>query len=193
MFGGPWLGVIVFVIIAIGLGWGLISLLQQQLKTDSQSAHSGAFEHDFEPEQAYQLKRDLMLGYLADGRIVLLPGREDLPPGTTGRRTAPSIAEYRENPNNFPEHIGVVDAGTRVQFVEVIDDRSNPQTRILVMTRLLTGTYARETPVLGMHLESTDTDEETGNKRYGPRSDLFEMIEEQASPVQSNAEDPDTE
>jgi len=187
MFGGPWLGVLVFIVIAIGLGWGLISLLQQQLDSAAQSASQGQLDHDFAFDKAYQLKRDLMLGYLADGRIALLPGRSDLPRGAPGRRAAPSIDELRANPAQYPEHIGVVDAGTKLQFVELIDDRSNQQTRVLVMTRLLTGPYARQTPVLGMHLESTDTDEQADTKRYTPRRDLFELVETKASPVQSPA------
>jgi len=193
MFGGPWLGVIVFIVIAIGLGWGLISVLQQQLDHAAQTASQAELDHAFDPGAAYLLKQDLMLGYLADGRIALLPGRDELPPDTPGKRSTASIDELRASPENYPDLIGVVEAGTKVQFVEVIDDRGNPQTRILVMTRLVSGTYARDTPVLGMHLESTDTDVETGDTRYMPRSDLFEMIETKATPVQSPVPPPRNE
>ncbi len=188
MFGGPWLGVIAFIVIAIGLGWGLISLLQQQLNSNAHSSAAGEFDHGFDPDAAYTLQRDLVLGYLADGRIVLLPGRNDLPKGTPGRRAAVSIQELRDNPQDHTEHIGVAEAGTRVRFVEVIDDLNNPQTRILVMTRLLNGPYARTTPVLGMHLESADTESE--GTRYVPRADLFEVIEPGGGQVQSGSEHP---
>lgn len=188
MIGGPWLGLIVFIIIAIGLGWGLISLLQQQLSSNAHSSSTEQFDHGFNPDAIYTLKRDLVLGYLADGRIVLLPGRNDLPKSAPGRRSAVSVQEFRDNPQDHTEHIGVAEAGTRVQFVEVIDDRNNPQTRILVLTRLLTGPYAHTTPVVGMHLESADAESE--QRRYVPRPELFEIVEPEAGPVQSEVPAP---
>lgn len=184
MIGGPWLGVIAFIVIAIGLGWGLISLLQQQMNSTAHTNAAGEFNQDFDPDAIYTLKRGLVLGYLADGRIVLLPGRNDLPKGTPGRRAAVSVEELRDNPQDHTEHIGVAEAGTRVQFVEVIDDRNNQQTRVLVMTRLLSGPYARTTPVLGMHLESADTESE--GTLYVPRADLFEIVEPKGGQVQSD-------
>ena len=186
MFGGPWLAVLVFIVIAIGLGWGLISLFQQQLSSDRQRGGSAELDHGFDLEVAYEVKRDLMLGYLADGRIVLLPGKHDLPSGTPGKRSAVSIEAFRKNPQGYPEHIGILDAGTKVQFTKVVDDLNNAQTRILVLVRLLSGPNARKTPVLGMHLESADTDEQTGAKRYVPRSDLFERVEAKRRQVQSD-------
>lgn len=185
MLGGPWLAVLVFIVIAIGLGWGIISLFQQQLTSDRQRVGSAQLDHGFDPEVTYQLKRDLMLGYLADGRVALLPGRDDLPSGTPGRRSAASIEELRNNPQDYPDLAGIVGAGTTLRFVEVVDDRNNPQTRILVLTELTSGPYARQTPVLGMHLESVDTDEQTGATRYVPRSDLFDRVESVDGPVQS--------
>ncbi len=185
MLGGPWLAVIVFLVIAIGMGWALISIFQQQLTGDRQLNGSAELDHGFDFEVAYELKRDMMLGYLADGRVVLLPGRNDLPTDAPGKRSAASIEELRNAPQDYPDLAGIVEAETRVRFVEVVDDRNNPQTRILVLTELLTGPYARTTPVLGMHLESADTDEQTGQTRYEPRSDLFERIEAQSGPVQS--------
>lgn len=183
MFGGPFLGVLVFIVIAIGLGWGLISLFQGMVDHTAQDISQGEFDHGFDPDVAYVLQRDLVLGYLADGRIVLLPGREDLPPGTPGKRSAVSIDELRNSPADHPEHIGIVTASTAVRFIEVIDDRDNQQTRVLVMTRLLNGPYARKTPVLGMHLESVDSESE--GTRYVPRADLFVRVEVETGEVQS--------
>ena len=188
MFGGPWLGIVVFVLIAIGLGWGLIQLLTGMTDQTRQTLSNGQLDHGFDPDTVYTLKQDLVLGYLADGRIVLLPGRGELPEDTPGRRMAVSVQELRDNPADHPDHIGVAEAGTRVQFVEVIDDRDNQQTRILVMTRLLTGPYARRTPVLGMHLESTDTESEQW--RVVPRPDLFEIAETDPGQVQSTVPAP---
>ncbi|MFK7788577.1 MAG: hypothetical protein AB8C95_03645 [Phycisphaeraceae bacterium] len=193
MLGGPWLAVVVFIVVAIGMGWGLITLLQQQITGDRQRSETGQFEHDFDPDIDYELKRDMIIGYLADGRVVLLPGRNDLPSGTPGKRSAASVEELRSNPEDFPDLAGIVDAGTKLQFVEFIDDQANPQTRILVLTRLITGPYARKTPVLGMHLESVDTDEQTGEKRYVPRADLFGIVEAENGPVQSDTKSPAVE
>jgi hypothetical protein len=194
MFGGPWLAVVVFVVVAIGLGWGLISLFNQQLESDRRTQDASGFSHDFALHTAYTLNRDLLLGYMADGRVVLLPGRSDLPAGTPGRRSAVSLADYREKPADYPDLIGIVEADTRVQFVEIVEDPNNPQTRLLVTLRLLDGPYARQTPVLGMHLESVDNSGE--GKRYTPRADLFTLVEATPSPIQSSAPDavsPDAE
>lgn len=188
MLGGPWLAVVVFIVIAIGLGWGLISLLQQQLAGDRQRIDIGQFDHGFDPDAVYTLKRDMIVGYLADGRIVLLPERDDLPSGTPGRRSAASVEDLRNNPDDFPDLAGVVQAGTAVRFTQVIDDRANPQTRILVLTELLNGPYARKDPILGMHLESVSRDEASGVRRYEPRDDLFEPIAAADGPVQSDVE-----
>ncbi|MEM9111060.1 MAG: hypothetical protein AAGC72_13655 [Planctomycetota bacterium] len=189
MFGGPWLAVIVFMIIAIGLGWGFTQLLKGMTEQTRQALAAETLQHDFDPDTAYRTKRDLVLGYLADGRIVLLPGRDDLPAGTPNKRSAVSIDELRDTPDEYPDLIGILDTGTAVQFVEVIDEPDNPQTRILVMTRLLSGAYARKTPVLGMHLESADSGEGKGPTRYRPRGDLFEIVGAEGAAVQSKAAD----
>lgn len=186
MFGGPWLAVLVFIVVAIGAGWGLISLFQQQLAGDRQRGEASQFDHGFALETTYELKRDMIVGYLADGRVVVLPERNDLPPGTPGKRSAASVEDLRDNPQDYPDLAGILTAGTELQFVEVINDRANAQTRLLVLMRVISGPYARKTPVLGMHLESVDTDEQTGEKRYVPRADLFRIIEADSGPVQSD-------
>ena len=184
MVGGPWLGVAVFLIIAVGLGWGLTKLFQSQLSQASQSLNEAELNHGFDPDTVYTLKRPLILGYLSDGRKTLFPAREDLPVNAPGRRSAARIAELRGSIDNFPDLIGVVNEQTRVRFVEVIDDRDNPQTRVMVMVRLLDGPYAQRAPVLGMHLESADTVEggAEATTRYVPRPDLFQP----RAPVQSS-------
>ncbi len=185
MIGGPWLGAALFLVIAVGLGWGLTKLFRSQLSAATQSLNEAELDHGFDPDAVYTLKRPLILGYLSDGRKALFPAREDLPANAPGRRSAARIAELRESIDNFPDLIGVVDEQTPVRFVEVIDDRDNPQTRVLVMVRLLDGPYAQRTPVVGMHLESADTveGETEATARYVPRSDLFQA----RAPVQSPA------
>lgn len=179
------LGVLVFVVVAIGLGWGLVRLFQARLDQTTHTLHGAELDHGFDPDVVYTLKRDLLLGYLADGRVVLLPGRDDLPRHAPGRRSAARVEDVRANPEDFPDLIGVVERNTAVRFVEVIDDRENPQTRILLRAELLGGRYARPQPVLGMHLESVDTGGEGDSRRYVPRPDLFEQAPAGAAPVQS--------
>jgi len=189
MIGGPWLGVLAFVVVAIGLGWGLISLFNMQLGQATHTMSQDEIAHGFEPNVVYTLKRDLLLGYTADGREVLFPGKNDLPRHAPGRRSSATIAAYRDNPSAFPDLIGVAERNTRVRFVEVIDDRDNPQTRVLLRVELIDGPLARARPVLGMHLESADTDPDTGEKRYVPRPDLFQPAEPATGPVQSFNQD----
>ena len=192
MFGGPWLGVIAFVVVAIFLGWGLITLLNMQLNQARHTLSQTELDHGFDPKIVYTLKRDLLLGYTADGRKTLLPGKDDLPKNAPGRHTAATIADFRGHPGKYPDLIGVVERNTRVRFVEVIDDRNNPQTRVLVRVQLLDGRFAQSKPVLGMHLESADTDQDTGQKRYLPRPDLFEPARPVQGPVQSPAQEQTT-
>ena len=114
-----------------------------------------------------------------------------MPRGAPNRFTWPTAGEYAENPDAYNKShnlIDLVEAGTRVQFVEVIDDHDNQQTRILVMTRLLTGPHASWAPVLGMHLESTDTESEQW--RVVPRPDLLEVTEADPGQVQSTVPAP---
>jgi len=189
MFGGPWLGVIIFIVIAVGLGWGLTKLFQGMADQTRQTLASEQLAHGFDSAKRYTLKHDLLLGVRAGGDIALVPFKDDLPRHAPGRYTWPAAEQYAEDTeayNTSHSLIGVVRAGTQVQFVEVIDDMDNPQTRILVMTRLLTGPYARQTAVLGMHLESADTDEQTGATRYVPREDLFEVIKTESATIQSD-------
>ena len=194
MFGGPFLGVFVFIVIAIGLGWGLISLFQGMVDHTAEVVDQSELDHGFDPDVAYVLKHDLVLGLRAGGDVVLVPFKNDLPRDAPGRYTWPTAQQYADNPSGYmASHglTGIVKAGTAVRFVEVIDDRDNQQTRILVLTRLLNGPYARKTPVLGMHLESVDSDAEA--TRYVPRADLFVRVEIETGPVQSQAPPPTDE
>lgn len=195
MFGGPWLGIIVFVVIAIGLGWGLTMLFRGMIDHTHQITSESDFDHGFDADKPYTLKRDLVLGFRVGGDdVALVPFKEDLPRGAPGRYTWPTATQFAEDPEGFKKShalIGAVAAGTQVQFVEVIDDRDNQQTRVLVMTRLLNGPYARKTAVLGLHLESVDSDAEA--TRYVPRPDLFEIVEIETGPVQSEPEPPTDE
>lgn len=181
MFGGPLLGVAVFIIIAVALGWGLIKLLQMQLDQATHALGQDEQQSGFDPEAVYTLKRDLLLGYLSDGRVVLFPGRDDLPEDAPRRRSAPRIADVRDRPGDFPDLIGIVEHNTRVRFVEVIEDLGNAQTHVLLRVELVDGPHAtRSRPVLGMHLESVDTPEAGKPTRLIPRPDLFEAVQSQA-------------
>ena len=190
MFGGPWLGLLVFVFIAIALGWGFSKLFQGMLEQTTQQLGAGELDHSFEPDTIYTLRQDLVLGYTSNGVQTLFPDRDALPRNAPGRRSMPSADEVRGMTTEelkARDLRGVVERSTRVRFVEVIDDRDNAQTRVLVKVELLDGPYASPTPVLGMHLESADTDEETEATRYLPRADLFEPA---PGPVQSSVPAP---
>lgn len=189
MFGGPWLGVLVFIVIAIGLGWGLTKLLQGMTEQTRQTLDAEQLIHGFDPDVAYVLKHDLLLGVRTGGDVVIVPFKDDMPRSAPGRYSWPTAKQYADDPgghNETHDLVGIVEAGTKLQFVEVIEDIDNPQTRIFVRTRLLSGRYARKTPVLGMHLESADIDDETGATRYVPRADLFEIFEVEDGQVQSD-------
>lgn len=188
MFGGPWLGVIAFVVIAIGLGWGLTKLFQGMIDHTRETLQAQDLAHAFEDDVAYALQKDLLIGKRASGDPVLVPFKEDMPRGAPGRYTWPTQADYTSDPaayNKSHDLVGPAERGTLVQFVEVIEDHDNAQTRVLVMTRLLTGPYARKNPVLGMYLETTDTDEATGQRRYVPRPDLLKIADPDQGQVQS--------
>lgn len=188
MFGGPWLGVLVFILLAVGLGWGLTKLFQGMSDHTRQTLDHEQLDHGFDPNVAYTLQHDLLIGVRAGGDAVLVPFKDEMPRSAPGRYTWPTRQQYTDDPEAYRmSHslVSIVEAGTRIQFVEVIEDHNNPQTHLLVMTRLLTGPHAQETPVLGMHLESADTDDETGATRYVPRTDLFEIFNAQDGQVQS--------
>ncbi len=186
MFGGPWLGVLVFVVIAIAMGWGVSRLFHAMGQVSAERDSHGDSQHDaFDPEEVFVLQRDLLLGYLADGRVTLLPARDDLPAHAPGRKRMPTLEQFRDQPSAYPDLIGIVQRDTRVRFVEVIQDPDNPQTSLLVLVRIIDGPYAQKQPVLGMHLESADRDQQTGRTRYRPRNDLFTPNPPNAGPVQS--------
>jgi len=188
MFGGPMLGVAAFLVVAILLGWGLISLLQGRLNASRQTLDQSEFAHGFDPETVYLTQHAMLLGYSSEMMPTLVPGKEDLPRDAKGRRAWPTIQQYRDDPGSYPDLEGVVERHTRVQFVEVIDDPTNGQTRILVMVRLLDGPYAGPTTIRGMYLESADIDAESGQRRYMPREELFVPVNPPPSPVQSPAQ-----
>lgn len=188
MFGGPWLGIAVFVLVAVGLGWGVHWFFKQARLADTTNT-TGTQQtramQAFDPDSVYLLKQDLLLGYTANGLPTLFPARDELPAHAYGRRSVPTIQQARAmTPDQLKQRDlkGVVVPGTPVRFVELIDDPDNAQTRILLQAVILQGPHAHPRPVLGMHLESADTDEATGAKRYAPREDLF-------TPVQSPTED----
>lgn len=191
MFGGPWLGLIAFIVIAIGLGWGLTKLFQGMIDHTRETLEAEDLAHAFEDDVAYALQKDMLIGRRASGDPVLVPFKEDMPRGAPGRYTWPTQADYANDTEAYSKShdlVGLAKQGTLVQFVEVIEDHDNAQTRVLVMARLLTGPYARKTPVLGMYLEKTDTDEVTGQRRYVPRADLFEIAVGAEGPVQSQVD-----
>lgn len=191
MIGGPWLGVAVFVVIAVGLGWGLTQILQAMLAQTAQTFNQADFDHGFDPDQPYLTTQPLLLGYFADGRVMLLPGKKNLPPDAPGRFKAAAIDDYRDNPDAYRDLIAIVEPGTALRFTEVIDDRNNAQSRILVKVELLTGPHASKTPLLGLHLESADINPQTDAPRYAPRDDLFTPAA--PAPVQSPADRDSTE
>lgn len=188
MFGGPWLGVLAFLVVAVLLGWGLTKLYQAMLDQTTQTLSADDMDHGFEIGAVYLTKKDLLIGRRSLGDLVLAPGRDDLPPNAPSRRYWPTIAQYRassEPAKDFPDLLGLIERGTRLRLVEVIDDRDNAQTRVLVKVQVLDGPFAAEKPVLGLHLESADTDPETGRKRYEPRAELFEPLQPPTPPVES--------
>ena len=192
MIGAPWLGLIVFVLIAIALGWGLTQVFKGMADQTRQSLHSDTFAQDFDPARIYILQTDMLLGIRAKGDVVLVPFKDEMPVGVQGRYTWPTRQQYIAQPEAYNEShdlVGIIEAGTHVRFDEVIEDDLNPQTRVLVMTYVLTGPYKRKAPVLGMYLESVDRDDESGATRYKPRADLFEIFKAQDGPVQSGLSD----
>ena len=195
MLGGPVLGAAVFLAVAVLAGWGLIELFKLQSTPIAQTTADHQ-SHGFDPADEYHLLRDLLLGYTSDGRLVLYPDQDDLPRHAPNRRSVPTIDQYRQSPDKHPDLLGVVEAGTRVQFLELIEDPNNRQTRILVQVRLLDGAFADKT-VLGMYLEQTIHSgvDEPQNTIYVPRDDLFNALTapsaEQAPEQAPEQADPD--
>lgn len=172
MFGGPAVGVAVFVIIAILLGWGLISLFGAMLDQTQRELSESGGDHGFVAGGLYLTDKPMLLGYLADGRVVLFPDRADLPAHARGRRTAPTVAGYRADPDASVDLIGVVEQGTAIRIEEVIEDADNAQTRLLVRIVVLDGPFAEQSAI-GLHLEDRSTDPQTGRPRYDPRPELL--------------------
>lgn len=183
MFGGPWLGVIVFVVIAIGLGWGVQWFFKQAGQaSDTQKSRQAndSAAADIDPEQIHIVQRDLLLGYTANGTPTLFPARDDLPTHAYGRRSIPTIKQARAMTRaqlKERDLAGVVVRSTPVRFVELVEDPTNAHTRVLFKLEIIEGPYAGPTPVLGMHLETADTDQATGAKAYTPREDLFTRVQ----------------
>lgn len=191
MLGGPWLGVIAFLVVAVALGWGLTKVFQAMLDQTALTLEAETLDHGFDPDATYITRKDLLLGVNSDSSVVMLvPGRDDLPNSAPGRRRWPTTAQYKDDPDTYKAYmIGIVEQGTRVQFVEVIDDPTNMQSRITVMTRVLDGPHQNTQTYTGVHLESADTDGEGGYERCEPRADLFELVPPEPGPVQSPAPD----
>ena len=187
MFGGPWLGLIVFIVIAIALGWGVTKFFQAA--GDAMQSVDAFEGHGFDPEVVYTLKRDLLIGVNSEGqRKVLFPARDDLPVRAFNRLAVPTIEQARAmSPDELlqADLIGVVEANTRVRFVDLYIKPAGSDRGADVMVELMDGPYAGLDDVLGMHLESADTIQETGAKRYVPRTDLFEKVDTAGEQVQS--------
>jgi len=193
MIGGPWLGVIAFLIVAVALGWGLTKLFQGMLEHTTQTLDTQELDHGFDLGGVYLTQKDLLIGRRSYGDLVVAPGAEDLPPGTPGKHHWPTTTEYRaaaDPARDYPDLDGLIERRTPVQFVEVIEDADNAQTRVLVRLVVMDGPFAAEKPVLGMHLESADTNPETGEKRYQPRGDLFELLQPGQPPLESPTRTP---
>lgn len=187
MIGGPWLGIAVFVVIAIGLGWGVHWFFEQaqsasDFSTSTEQRIDDKPKHDFDPDTVYQLKQPLLVGFTSDGRIALLPARDELPRHAPNRRAMPTIQEVRgwdDQKLKQNDLIGIAQRHTRVRFTDALLDPDNMQTRFLVLVQALDGRFEGLQPMLGMHLETADTDKETGDRRYVPRDDLFEPVQSQ--------------
>lgn len=193
MFGGPWLGVIVFVLIAVGLGWGVAKFFQA-VNDVQPSMTDGVLRDNIDPDAIYTLKTDLLLGYTANGTPTLFPSRDDLPRHAYGRRAVPTIAQaLAMDAEQLAQRdlAGVVARSTPVRFVELVRDPGNQQTPVMLMVEVLQGPHASPTPVLGMHLESADTDEATGAKRYPPREDLFAPVQSPAQAMEDTDDAPE--
>ena len=177
MLGGPVLGVLVFLLIAVLLGWGLISALDVQLDNTVQDAAATDITHRFEPSHVYVLKQDLLLGVTTHAdptrAIVLFPDRDGLPRDTLNRRLVPRLAEVRDTPSRYPDILGIVEAGTRVRFTRLIHDAHNRQTPYIAELVFLDGPFADQT-VTGLHLEEAQPGASEGEGvLLVPRADLF--------------------
>ena len=192
MLGGPWLGLSVFIVIAVGLGWGLTKLFQGMADQTRQALNAEQLDHTFDPDNVYVLKRDLLIGMRLSGGLVLAPFKEEMPRSAQGRYSWPTREQYADSPAAYKDShklIHVVEAGTKVAFIEIIQNTKDPQAPIRLKTRILTGRHASKAPMLGMHLESADTDDQTGATRYVPHAELFEIIETDDGPIQFEAVD----
>jgi len=187
MLGGPWIGVAVFILIAIGMGWGITQLFKamSDLKSDMAQQPGDELHHDFDPDRVYLTQRELLLGYTSNGTPTLFPTREDLPANAYGRRSVPTTDEIRAmSAEELEKHdlIGIVERNTPVKFTEVIEDPDNQQARLLLKVQIVDGPYAKAKPVLGMYLEMADTHSQTGLAHYAPRGDLFAPVQSDAPP-----------
>ncbi|XAL98390.1 hypothetical protein OT109_12475 [Phycisphaeraceae bacterium D3-23] len=171
MLGGPLVGVGIFLVVAVLLGWGLTKLFNVQLAGTLQDAQTSQLDHGFDPDTVYILQRDLFVGRTTAMAIVLYPSRDDLPPGTPNRRYTPTLAQYHADPAAYPDIAAVIPAGTRVQFPDVSVDLGNTQTAIHLDTVILDGRYAGQ-HVTAYHLEAEETTPD-GGTRVVPRADLL--------------------
>ncbi len=180
MLGGPVLGVLVFLLVAVLLGWGLISALDVQLGTTVQDATTADVTHRFEPGRVYVLEQDLLLGVTTHAdptrAVVLFPDRDGLPRDTLNRRLVPLLADAKNDPGRYPDILGIVEAGTRIRFSRLIHDAHNRQTPYIAELVLLDGPFAEQT-VTGLHLEAEASGgSEGGGVVLVPRPDLFREV-----------------
>jgi len=197
MFGGPLVGVAAFVIIAIALGWGLITLFNAMLDQTRRDVTGTELNHGFVAQGVYLTQKPLLLGYAADGRLLLFPERDDLPRDAPGRRTAATLAGYRayqaaveaggSGEARYRDLRGVVEPGTAIRIDRVIEDTDNAQTRLLLRCTVLTGPFEGEQPI-GLHLEARSADDKTAAPRYDPRPELLVPARpaDAADPLQSD-------
>lgn len=199
MFGGPLVGVAAFVIIAIGLGWGLIALFNSMLDQTRRDVTATDLNHGFVAEGVYVTQKPLLLGYAADGRVMLFPERDDLPAEAPNRRTAATVAGYREyqaqvqageaGAARYRDLRGIVEPGTAIRVDQVIEDANNAQTKLLLRCTILTGPHQGQ-EAIGLHLEARSTDEKTGAPRYDPRPDLLTPARPAERPEPLQSDDP---
>ena len=192
MLGGPVLGVLVFLLVAVLMVWGLTSLIGLQLDAGVRDAKSAKIEHRFDPSRVYVLQRGLLLGLTSDRQVVVFPARDDLPRDAPHRRRVPTIADYRAQPDQHPDLLGVVTPGTRVRFTRLVHDAHHRQTPILAGVLILDGEH-EGTQATGLHLE-LEEQAHTGDdaQLLVPRPDLFlaeagppEAAEAVTQPIQS--------
>ena len=187
MIGGPWLGLIAFLVVAVGTGWVVVTMMQGRIQQAGQRT-SDEIDHAFTPEKQYVLKRGLIYGTLSVGDPVVIPGKNDLPPHTPFAYTWHTLDAVRDRPrgdDTIKDVQGVVEPGTHVRFQALIHDEDNAQTHFIAMVEILDGPYRSGIPVKGMYLQEKDKNHEGKKPRYVPRADIFAPVGSGLKPLQS--------